>query len=147
MENADCNLSIGGIPPHCTRCQVCNYMSVVSLCPWAGIWLAFFVFRCISFSARMALVRSDTDARRLASSRSRFFIAQMPDGFEDKSNLRKAASDMNVKRKKLKRIGTKSTALYSERQRENQKRYLRNWERNMTVNPVPIPHRIRKGAQ
>lgn len=54
---------------------------------------------------------------------------------------------MNVKRKKLKRIGTKSTALYSERQRENQKRYLRNWERNMIVNPVPIPHRIRKGAQ
>lgn len=53
---------------------------------------------------------------------------------------------MSLKRNKLKRTGTKSTAFYPERQRENQKSYLRNWDKNLTAKPVPIPPRIRKGA-
>lgn len=53
---------------------------------------------------------------------------------------------MNMKRNKLKRTGVNGTGFNPREQRENQKSYLRNWERNRIVKPIPIPHKIRKGA-
>lgn len=53
---------------------------------------------------------------------------------------------MNVKLNKSKRNGTKGMGFYSGRRSENQKNYLHNWDRNLTVKPAPVSRKIRKGA-
>lgn len=53
---------------------------------------------------------------------------------------------MNVKLNKSKKNGVKGVDFYSGRRSENQKNYLRNWDRSLTVNPAPVSRKIRKGA-
>lgn len=53
---------------------------------------------------------------------------------------------MNVKVLKAQQRGLKKTEDYSKKRHDNQKSYLRNWNRCMAVKTTPMPHRIRKGA-